>query len=336
MIPTRSVMWIPVFVLAALLALSAVSCGGDDEAGGTAGATTAEQESQKVSIVMNWFAQAEQGGYFQADAQGLASDDGVEIGVVQGGPQIQTIPQVASGQFDYGVAQADEIILARAEGVPIVEIFAAMDTNPQCMMFHPNQGIESFEDFDGHPIAVAPSGGFWPWMKGHFDYQKVREVNFTGQLADFNRDDTLIQQCFITSEPFVADQEGIEHEELLIADAGYNPYANGIFTTETKLRESPDEVAAVVAAVKEGWETYMNGDGGPGDGLILDVNEEMSQDKLDFARDTMNERLMADEIGCMTEDRWQTLEDQLTEANVLTDDIDVGEAFTNEFVPGCE
>lgn len=330
--------WAP--LLALVLAFAVVGCGGDDsddDGGAAAGeeTTATTEDLREVSLVMNWFAQAEQGGYFQADAAELAADEGIDIAVTQGGPQIQTIPQVASGEFDYGVAQADEIILARAQDVPVVEVFAAMDTNPQCMMFHPNQGIESFEDFEGHPVAVAPSGGFWPWMRGEFGYEDVQEVNFTGQLADFQRNEELIQQCFFTSEPFVAEQEGIEHEALLIADAGYNPYANGLFTTEQKIQENPEEVAAVVAAVKEGWETYMREDASAGNELILSVNEEMSQEKLDFARETMNERLIAEEIGCMTEERWETLEQQLKDAGVLEEDIEVSEAFTTEFVPGC-
>ncbi|MGH2591772.1 MAG: ABC transporter substrate-binding protein, partial [Actinomycetota bacterium] len=289
----------------AVLAVTVAACGGDDDGDGGGGGGT-----DTVSLLMNWFPQAEHGGYYDAQENELGADEGVQIQVEPGGPQIQTIAQVAAGEADYGVAQADELILARAEGVPVTEVFAAFDTFPQCMMFQPAAGIESFEDLEGHQVAIAPSGGFWPWIRGEFDLQDVQEVNFTGTLSELKRNDDLAQQCFITSEPYFADQENIPHEELLVADAGYNPYANGIFTTDQKIQEDPEEVAAVVAAVQQGWENFVS-DPEAAKQAILDANKDMEAELVDFAHGIISDRLVGDEIGAMNEERWSTLADQL-------------------------
>jgi NitT/TauT family transport system substrate-binding protein len=330
------------FALAAVLALLAVSCGGGDEGAETAtpaGENAAEEEPalepRDVTMVMNWFPQSEQGGYWQVEAENIGADQGVTIDVIPGGPQIQTVAQVASGQFDYGIAQADEVLLARNEGVPVVYLLAPLDTTPQCFMFQPAANIDSFEDIEGHPVAVAPSGGYWPYIKNEFELDEVREINFTGQLAELKQNDQLVQQCFFTSEPFVAEQEGIPFETLLIADSGYNPYANGLFTTEKKIQEDPEEVATVVAAAKEGWETFM-ADPTAGIEHIVEVNEEMTEDKARFAHGQMAEHLIEEPIGCMDPERWDTLISQLQQVDLLPGDADASGAFTNEFATGCE
>ena len=307
------------------VAIALASCG-TDESGSADG-------TEQVSLLMNWFAQAEQGGYWQADAQNLGQDRGVELNVRQGGPQIQTIPQVAAGEAQFGVAQADELLLARSEGVPVVEVFGGMNTYLQCMMFHEDQNIDDWPDLDGHPIAVAPSGGFWPFIKGKYELKDVKEINFTGSLATFASNDRLVQQCFITSEPYVADQEGIAIETMMVASSGYNPYSQGLFTTERVIQEDPKLVEAVVAAAQEGWENFL-ADPSASEQLILKTNPEMSAEKIDFAHDELeNGGYFADPIGSMTEKRWQTMADQLRDAGVLTKDVDVSEVWTDEFIP---
>src|ERR1041385_3684805 len=61
-----------------------------------------------VKILNNWFAEAEQGGYWQAAAQDLAGAKGYKIVSLQGGPGIQTLPQVISGKAQFGVADSDQ------------------------------------------------------------------------------------------------------------------------------------------------------------------------------------------------------------------------------------
>lgn len=309
-------------VLVAGLALAA--CSSDADGG--------DGEVQETELLMNWFAQAEQGGYWQADAEDLAADDGVNITVRQGGPQIQTIPQVASGEADFGIAQGDELLLARAEGAPVVLVFGGMDTYLQCLMFHPSAGIEDWPDLDGFRVAVAPSGGFWDYIKGHYDLQDVQEVNFTGSMANFAGDETMVQQCFITSEPYVAEQEGIEIETMLIADSGYNPYSQGLFTTEETIENDPELVRAVVAAAQQGWENFL-ADPTAGTELILETNSDMEEEKITFAHEELSDGYFADTIGSMTAERWETMEQQLREAGVLTKDVDVSEVWTDEFLP---
>jgi NitT/TauT family transport system substrate-binding protein len=317
----------------AVVALAACGSSSDNGSDTSSGSASGGGKTEKVTLLMNWFAQAEQGGYWQAQAADTGKAQGVSISVQQGGPQIQTIPQVAAGKADFGIAQADELMLARAEGVPVVEVFGGMDKYLQCMMYHPSTGIHGFQDISGHQVAVAPSGGFWPWIKGHYKLHDVQEINFTGSLAEFKRNKNLVQQCFITSEPYFAKQQGIDHAELLVADAGYNPYSQGLFTSEKMVKEHPDLVRKVVAAVQEGWKQFLQ-DPTKGRELVLKVNKDMEQGPFDFAWKTLKDgNYLGNPIGAMTADRWNTLHQQLQDAGVLTKDVDPSSVWNGSFVP---
>ena len=95
-----------VFVLAVVAARSSVARGAD---------------VQNVRLLMNWFIQADQAGFWQAQIDGLGASRGVAVTVIQGGPKIQTIPQVASGQAEFGVANADDL-LVHIEENPIARL----------------------------------------------------------------------------------------------------------------------------------------------------------------------------------------------------------------------
>jgi NitT/TauT family transport system substrate-binding protein len=325
-----------VAAVAALVMVAALAaCGGDDKSSSSdsAKADGGAAKTEKVTLLMNWFAQAEQGGYWQAQAADTGKAQGVSLEVKQGGPQIQTIPQVASGQADFGIAQADELMLARAEGVPVVEVFGGMDKYLQCLMFHPNAGIKDFSDISGHQVAVAPSGGFWPYIKGHYKLTDIKEINFTGSLAEFKRNDNLVQQCFATSEPYFADKEKIPHQELQVADAGYNPYAQGLFTSEKMVKDNPELVRKVVAAVQAGWQQFLE-DPTAGRELVMQTNKDMEQAPFDFAWKALKDGgYFGTPLGGMTEERWTTLHDQLKEAGVLKKEVDPSTVWTGEFIP---
>src|SRR5699024_113969 len=108
-----------------------------------------EMEPHSVSVMANWLPEASQGGYWQAAAEKLGEDQGLTIEVKAGGPGVQTVTNVAIGDADYGMTSVDNIYAARAEGIPLVGIFAPYQHSPQCFITHPSAGIEDFTDLDG-------------------------------------------------------------------------------------------------------------------------------------------------------------------------------------------
>lgn len=296
---------------------------------GCAGNSAGGAQTKNPTILTNWFAQAEQGGYWQAAAKQYA-----KLTVNQGGPGIQTIPQVTAGKATFGVGNADEILVARKNGLPIVAVAAGFDTNLQCMLFHKPSGIRSFKDLNGHMVARVASP-YWDYLKGHFGLTGVKEINNTGSLADFKRQPGFVQQCFVTSEPFTARQQGIKDFGLLSVakDGGYNPYGNLLFTTERVIKENPDMVRSVVAASVRGWKDFA-ADPGPAKQLITKTNPDVDSAAFDYGASTIAKGgYLGTSPGTMTDARWQTLRDQLASVGDVPKGFDYTKAFTTKFLP---
>lgn len=298
---------------------------------GTQSAGAAAAKPQTATIILNWFAQAEQGGYWDAMGSQPAKSSGITIVVKQGGPGIQTLPQVAAGAFQFGVGNADEVLQARANGLPIVAIAAGFDTNLQCMMYHSDQKIKSFSDVSGHQVARVPSP-YFDYIKAHFKLTGIKDVNFTGSMADFKLNDNLVQQCFVTSEPYVAKLAGVDIGYLSVAkDGGYNPYGNLLFTTEAMIKKNPILVRAVASAVVNGWSNLIVNDS-VAKAAAIAANKDVDPAAFDYAVKAISDGgFLGSKPGAMTLHRWKVLRDQLVSIKAIPAGLDYTKAFTNRF-----
>lgn len=342
----RKSLLLPVAALS-VLALGLAACSSDGGSAQTqssdnstpAASDTSQPSSEEpaggdvteVTILGNWFAQPEVGGYFQADAEDLAGPDNVKITMKQGGPGIQTVPQVAAGEAQFGISHTDEIMVAIASGLPLVAVSSAFVKDIQCLAYHEDTGIKDFPDLAGHKVSRVPSP-YWDYVVAHYDLEgKVEPINI-GSLANFQNDHDIVQQCFLTSEPYTIEEMGMDDVGYLkISDAGYTPYRNLLFTTKEYADKNPDVVKAVAKAVSTGWEHYL-ADPTKGNELIMKVNPDQDPKILDFANQIFkdNPDWFADPVGSFDDAQWKANRDQLVEAGLLKADFDYTQAYLHD------
>lgn len=345
--------------LGILLILLAAACGSKDAPAGTASGNTPAEETEtsagaepadepagageekkelvKITQITNWFAQAEHGGQYAALLKGFYEEAGLDMEIQSGGPGISATQIVASGRAQFGMGQADEILFARQNGIPLVAIAGIFQKNPQALMFHKGEPIDSFDDLNGRKVYVGSGVAYWEYMKKKYNLTDVIEMKYTGSLAEFVNDKTAVTQSYMTSEPFTMQQEGVEVDWLLNADSGYMPYGNLLFTTEQYIKEHPDIVRAYVEASIKGWNYYKDhyDEINP---FIQEHNPDMPLEKLEYSAQALQPLVYgfdAEEygVGYMSQERWETLMDQLLELDLLKEPIDVSTVFTNEFLP---
>ena len=126
--------------------------------------STVVYSKQKVTLLMDWFPQGNQSGFWQAQFDNQYHDD-VEITIKPGGPKVNTTTAVASGQVEFGLQASDSVMLANAKGAGLKGIFVSLDHVPYTLVFHPNTGVKSVKDLDGRPFAVKMGVTYWKWIK---------------------------------------------------------------------------------------------------------------------------------------------------------------------------
>src|ERR1700729_3612399 len=153
-----------------------------------AGLTLPARAATTVRFVTDWKAQAEHGGFYQALAEGLYAKRGLDVKIIQGGPDVN-VPQLLAGKAaDFGMGSNSFISLNMVKtGVPVRAVMAIFQKDPQVLMSHPRRDLESLADMRGRPILISAASmtAFWPWLRSkyHFSDRQIRK--YTYNLAPF-------------------------------------------------------------------------------------------------------------------------------------------------------
>jgi len=307
------------------------------------GARAFAQSLDKISYQTNWRAQAEHGGFYLAVTNGIYKKHGIDADIRMGGPQQNPSQLLLGGRVDTIMSNSFEGINYVKENLPFLVIGSIFQKDPQVIISHPNVGHDSFEQLKGAPILIGAGGrnSYWPFLKAKFGYTEEQARPYTFNMAPFLADKNLSQQGFVSSEPYVIMQAGVQPVVHLIADAGFGNYNTTINISRKLVDEKKDVVQRFVTASLEGWAEYMKG--GPAieaaNAQIKKDNPEMTDDKMAYALKVMNERGIVKSgdalklgIGAMTDERWKTFYEQMRDAGVFPPGIDYKRAYSLEFI----
>jgi NitT/TauT family transport system substrate-binding protein len=300
-------------------------------------ASAPEKKLIPVTQVTNWFAGPEHGGQYTALMKDFYKDAGIDMTIQPGGPQVSATTIVASGKAQFGMAQADDLLLARQQGVPIVAIAAVFQKSPQILIYHKNDNIKGFADLNGRKVYVSMVSSYWEFLKNQFKLEKVQEMKYTGQLVNFVNDPTAVTQGYLTFEPFMLKQQNVDVSLLMIADSGYNPYTNVLITTEKLLKEDPELVKAYLDATVKGWYYYKDHSEEiyP---FLQQYNPDLTSEATQYGVEVETELIFGGDaaqggFGIMSGERWSTLIKQLVDLGVLKQAENASKVFTNDYLP---
>ena len=324
------------------LVVCLLGCSAEDPSPAPADTSVIVTPPTAVSLQLNWFPEAEHGGFFAADVDGTYEEANLDVEIRPGGPGTQVVVQVATGRVTFGVTNADRVLVGQARGARTVALMAPMQVSPRCILVHEKSNITSFDELGNVETLAASSTSTWSlFLKKKVSLDGVQIVPYAGNVSQFLLNDNYAQQGYSISEPFVARVQGGEPRVLMVSDLGFNPYTSVLITRPEVIRDSPGLVQAMVTAVVAGWQHYLQSPQ-QANGAIHDRNEEMGLPILAFrARELrklcVTKEVPADRLGQMTRKRWAELHDQLVETEVIeAGEVDVDRVFTNRFLPNAK
>jgi len=296
-----------------------------------------------ITFVTDWKAQAEHGGFYEAQALGLYKKHGLEVKILEGGPSVNVPQMLAGGAADFGIGSNALIAMNLArEHANIKAVMAVFQKDPQVLITHPRSDVKSLADMKGKPIMIsdASTAAFWPWLKAKFGFDDTQIRKYTFNLAPFVSDPKAIQEGYLSSEPYTVEkQAGFKPQVFLLADYGYPGYANMVLVPQKWIKENPKAVQAFVDATREGWRQYLFGDPAPANAIIKRDNPEMTDDVIAQARDKLKryEIVMGGDaaklgIGAMTDAGWKRFFDTMSAAGVYDKSVDWRNAYDLRFV----
>ncbi len=294
---------------------------------------------QPVSFVTSWYAQAEHGGFYQAQATGIYAEQGLDVTIQMGGTGVNILQLLAGHGVDFAMGSSLDALNALAAGIPLVTVAAFFQKDPQCLLVHPDAGIQTLADLQGHPIYVSPGANlsFWPFLQSRYGFSDDQKRPYAGSLAPFLLDHSAAQQGYITAETFRFHQQtGFDPGVIWLADYGYNPYVTTIETHRDLIQQDPDKVRRFVQASIQGWQSYLQ-DPAPAHRLIKQANPQMNDELLAYGYAQLVQRQITGmepaQIGQMTHQRWQDLYETMVEVGMFPPGLPYRDAYTLDFLP---
>ncbi len=301
------------------------------------------QAQDKVSFGTNWRAQGGHGGFYQALADGTYKKFGLDVEIIQGGPQVNNRPLLSAGKLDFLMTgnllhSFDNV----KNGIPTLVVASFFQRDPQILMAHEG-AYKDFADLkNAKTVLVGKDGQFsyWQWLKSEhgFKDEQVKPYNFS--LAQFMQDQKMVQQGYASSEPFSAASQGAKPKVFLLADQGWNTLSTTVEARVDFVKNKPDVVKRFVDASIIGWYNFMYGDRKPANALIRKANPDMTDELINAEVKTFLDLKIIDSgealtkgIGAVDLVRVKSFYDKMVRAGLYkAGEVDLSKVATDQFV----
>ena len=249
----------------------------------------ADGHANDVTLQLQWVTQSQFAGYYVALDQGYYEEEGLNVTILPGGPDIAPPQVLAGGGADVMLNWMPSALAAREKGLPVVNIAQPFKSSGLMLTCWKDTGIETVEDFRGKTIGVWFFGNEYPflsWMSQVGIPTDGGEDGVTVLKQGFNVDPLLQRQadCISTmtyNEYGQVLDAGVSEDELVTfkyEDQGVATLEDGIYVLEENLDDPVfvDKMARFVRASMKGWK-WAEANPEDAAGIVLDNDETGAQ-----------------------------------------------------------
>ncbi len=291
-----------------------------------------------INLKLNWVHQSEYAGNYVALDKGFYKKKGLEVKIIPFDFKSSVVDSVMKGEASFGIMGADQLLIAREQGIPVKAIAVIYKTNPAAMYSLKKNNIYKPTDFVGKTIGLEKGSNTVYLYKAmmnklKIDRKLVKEVDigFDGkEILDGTVDAST---SFIINEPNLIKEKGYDVNTILMSDYGVNVYSDIIFTTEDLIRTNPQLVERFLSATLDGWQyVFENQEEAVNIVLKYAVNSSKTHE-MDMLNDSIP--LINDgssSLGWMELNRWKQTLEVLTDQGIISKKINVKDAFDMQFL----
>ncbi|GAB6159084.1 ABC transporter substrate-binding protein [Desulfotomaculum varum] len=320
-------------LLSALL-LSATGCAGDKKA--------APQALTKVTVMLDWYPNTNHTGLYVAKDKGFYEQQGLAVEIIQPGQGSTADQLVAAGKADFGISYQESVTQARVSGIPLVSIAAVLQHNTSAFASLKEANITSPRDFEGKryggwgsPVEEAVIKAVME--KAGADPTKVKNVTLgaTDFFASIGRDADF-EWIYYGWDGVEAKRRGLDLNLIMLKDLdpALDYYTPVIVTSEKHIAEQKELVKKFMAATARGYEWSIEH---PEEAaaVLLKNAPELNAELVKASQAWVSKQYRADapRWGVQREEVWSRYANWLFERQLIPQNIDVKQAFTNQFLP---
>jgi NitT/TauT family transport system substrate-binding protein len=304
-----------------------------------AGAAACRPETNSIRLPMGYVASVQFAPVYVAVEKGYFAAEGIELEFDYSW-ETNGVQLVAAGELPFAIASGDQVLLAREQEMPIVTFVNWWRRFPVAVIALEESGIKGPSDLAGRKVGIPETFGAsyigWRALASEVGLSEgdvtLETIGYT-QLANLTEDRIDAAVVYANNEPVQLEQMGYQYVEFSVADYA-TLVSNGLITNEKTLEKNSELVRGFAQAFLKGLEDaladpdaafeicreYVEG---------LDENEAAQRAVLEASL----EYWQGEPLGASDLTAWQTTADVMLGAGLLSSDVDVEQAFTNDYLP---
>jgi putative hydroxymethylpyrimidine transport system substrate-binding protein len=321
-------------VLAAVLALALAACGDEPDA--------PDGGAERVELILDWFPNADHAGIYGAIEQGYFEDEGLEVAPTVPSDPAAALKQVGAGRAPFAISYEPDVLLARAEGIPVKAV-AALAVHPlNSVIVRSDRGIASPADLAGKTVGAAGLPFDRPLLDtvvradgGDPSGIRLRNVGFNlAPALAAGQVDALVGAYWNVEVPEL-EHQGVDVEVFRLEEFGVPDYDELVVVTSDEIaRDRPTLVEALLRGLERGQDWAATDQAGAADHLI-DANPDLDRDVLAEQLRLTAPLLSPSDQPTLALDpaEWEGYAAWMRGNGILTRPVDVADAVTDEFLP---
>jgi len=296
-------------------------------------------ELQHIDLGVGFVPNVQFAPFYVAQAKGFFAEEGLEV-VLEYGFENDFVALTAQGERQFAIASGDQVILGRAQGLPLVYVMKWYERFPVGVMARSETGIDSPEALAQHSVGIPGLFGasFVAWKalihSTGLDEStiQVEEIGFTqAEAIRENKIDAAV--VYLTNEPIQLAEAGLDVNVIEISEY-IDLVSNGIVTNETVVKESPDLIRRLIRGSLRGLRYTIDN---PDEAfeIVREAIPEMTDEDAPVQRMVLARSIelwQNDQLGLSSPEAWTKSVDFMFAAGLIESAVAVDTLYTNEFV----
>jgi putative hydroxymethylpyrimidine transport system substrate-binding protein len=328
---------LPPLALLIVFFVALTSCGGASPGSQGEGSAT-----DRVTLTLDWYPNADHAGVYAARAQGYFEDAGLDVKIRQPSDPAAVLQLVAAGRSEFGISYTNEMTNAGARNIPVVSVMAIMQEPLNSIITLEESGIDSPEELAGKKVGYAGQSFGSAVIdtvlrEAGKDPSSVEKINVGYDLRPAltsGRVDAIVD-AYWNIEGVELAQEGFETNIIRLNEVGVPNYNELVIATgDSYAEENPDAVRRFVEALVRGHEYALENPQAARDALLA-ANEELDPETVEETLE-LTVPIFKDEgepVGYQDPQEWRAYIQWSVENGVLPRPVDVDAVMTNEYLP---
>ncbi|MEP0763596.1 MAG: ABC transporter substrate-binding protein [Chloroflexota bacterium] len=306
-----------------------------DESGG---------DQTKVTLFMSYIPSVQFAPVYVAAQRGYFADEGIAITFENSFNEADGVERIANNDLQFGLISGEQVVLARAQGRPVVYVFEWFHRFPVGVVSPARLNITRPEDLAGRVVGVpGPQGASYIGLRAllnaagltEADLGELRSIGFAAP-ENICEDKVEASVVYIVNEPLTIQQQCTEVNVIEVSDYA-TLVSNGLVTNEQTIRDRPDLVRGMVRAVQRGITDTIADPDAAFDIAVTHYVKDLPKDQYETQRQVLLnsvELWHSDALGLTNPEAWAVTQDILIEAGLLSAPLDdLSACYNMDFLP---